>query len=603
MKKTVSLFLTMALLLCCFAAAGISANAAKKLEPGYYVVGSFNDWSLDRAYRMQSAVYDRDSDRAEYYLLKGLRMNEGDELKVTYSEDGVNRNAWYPDSGPQTNYVIQQDAYYDVALALPTDGTSGCWDWQLWVEPCDPPTDKPDPTEPEPVDHTKELWESGTMPTAADIEDAVNEQFNSHQWIGVDEITVYNAYRFNCTPAYIIDYGVEGYGYYCEVITEEYFGDYLFYSSSSYEPSIYADDRLYPLTKAYEAGILTQEMLAELVETDYSGGGDHDPNSCRILYVGKEVADGGSDSDDLSKLSPALIKEISDPTDVMIEVYIFLKDCPDKWRVDEIVSQKYTWSDEQEHLMYYRREMAATIGPYVQQFIDDNAELIYRVLCQIDSAEFIIAEVSKENVHKLAQLDIVQEMDTYGAYSEPVVYEPDIAGMLAEAANELYFDPRNTITPRDITVRDYYQFSETDIYAVCFTVRNLQYTADMLEEKIGDWLLVCSRPEPYLFVDNRLYGFKEAYDAGIMTDDMLGELGGSYFLNCKTPILTRYIKGDADGDGEVSVIDATVIQRYDANIAVTGAFYEALADVDGDSEVSIIDATLIQRYEAGLYVI
>ena len=249
--------------------------------------------------------------------------------------------------------------------------------------------------------------------------------------------------------------------------------------------------------------------------------------------------------------------------------------------------------------MYYRKEMSAIIGAYVQGFIDDNADLLYKVICQTDAAEFIIAEVSKDNVPKLAQLDIVQDMDTYGSYSTPTA----ITEMIAPAANELYYDPRHPITARDIDLRDYYQFRDSDAYAVHFYVRNLGYIAVMIEERIGDWLLECSHPEPFLFVNDHLYSFKEAYDAGLMTDDMLEELAGSSFKgDYVLPLLTRYIKGDADGDGDVNIIDATCVQRHEAGIAST-TFFKSLADVDSDSEVSIIDAALIQRSKAGLYTI
>ncbi|MBK6088176.1 dockerin type I repeat-containing protein [Ruminococcus difficilis] len=324
---------------------------------------------------------------------------------------------------------------------------------------------------------------------------------------------------------------------------------------------------------------------------------------CLVLIMlfscGAVAASAESNDDYLKKLTPALIQEINDPSEVMIGVYIFLKPCPDKQHVEEIISQKYTWTNQQEHLMYYRKEMSAIIGAYVQGFIDDNADLLYKVICQTDAAEFIIAEVSKDNVPKLAQLDIVQDMDTYGSYSTPTA----ITEMIAPAANEQYYDPRHTITARDIDLRDYYQFRDSDVYAVHFYVRNLCYYTVMIEERIGDWLLECSHPEPFLFVNDRLYGFKEAYDAGLMTDDMLEELAGSSFKgDYVLPLLTRYIKGDADGDGGVSIIDATCVQRHEAGIATT-SFFKPLADVDGDSEVNVIDATLIQRSKVGLYTI
>lgn len=324
---------------------------------------------------------------------------------------------------------------------------------------------------------------------------------------------------------------------------------------------------------------------------------------CLVLIMlfscGITAASAESNDDYLKKLTPALIQEINSPTDVMIQVCIFLRNCPEAQHVEEIISQKYTWTNQQEHLMYYRKEMSAIIGAYVQGFIDDNADLLYKVICQTDVAEFIIAEVSKENVPKLAQLDIVKDMDTYGSYSTPTA----LTEMIAPAANERYYDPRHSITARDIDLRDYHQFRDSDAYAVHFYVRNLGYIDVMIEERIGDWLLECSHPEPFLFVNDRLYGFKEAYDAGLMTDDMLEELAGSSFKgDYVLPLLTRYIKGDADGDGECTIIDATCVQRNEAGITTT-SFFKPLADVDGDSEVSIIDATLIQRSKAGLFTI
>ena len=56
-----------------------------------------------------------------------------------------------------------------------------------------------------------------------------------------------------------------------------------------------------------------------------------------------------------------------------------------------------------------------------------------------------------------------------------------------------------------------------------------------------------------------------------------------------------YMIGDADGDNEVSVLDATVIQRVIASLEVT-AYNETAADADGDGAVNVLDATAIQRH-------
>ena len=54
-----------------------------------------------------------------------------------------------------------------------------------------------------------------------------------------------------------------------------------------------------------------------------------------------------------------------------------------------------------------------------------------------------------------------------------------------------------------------------------------------------------------------------------------------------------YIRGDADGDGEVTIADVTVIQRVLVGLSVP-AFNEKAADIDGKG-LDITDATAIQR--------
>jgi hypothetical protein len=64
---------------------------------------------------------------------------------------------------------------------------------------------------------------------------------------------------------------------------------------------------------------------------------------------------------------------------------------------------------------------------------------------------------------------------------------------------------------------------------------------------------------------------------------------------------TSYILGDADGDGKVTILDATSIQRYLAGLSVSDTFNYAAACVSGE-KLSILDATYIQRYLASFEV-
>ncbi len=60
------------------------------------------------------------------------------------------------------------------------------------------------------------------------------------------------------------------------------------------------------------------------------------------------------------------------------------------------------------------------------------------------------------------------------------------------------------------------------------------------------------------------------------------------------------IIGDVDGDGEVTIHDATLLQYYLAELAEINDAQKFVADVDDDGEVTIHDATMIQYYLAEL---
>ena len=57
------------------------------------------------------------------------------------------------------------------------------------------------------------------------------------------------------------------------------------------------------------------------------------------------------------------------------------------------------------------------------------------------------------------------------------------------------------------------------------------------------------------------------------------------------------VYGDADGNGEIEVLDAALIQQFLAGYEVE--MNEAAADADGNGEVEVLDAALIQQFLAG----
>ena len=96
---------------------------------------------------------------------------------------------------------------------------------------------------------------------------------------------------------------------------------------------------------------------------------------------------------------------------------------------------------------------------------------------------------------------------------------------------------------------------------------------------------------------------RQAYEAltddqkALVTPETLEKL-----TDAETTLDNIVLLGDVDGDGEVTSVDATMIQRYLVSMRNLSDKQIKAADIDGDGEVTILDVTLIQRFLAGIIV-
>lgn len=72
----------------------------------------------------------------------------------------------------------------------------------------------------------------------------------------------------------------------------------------------------------------------------------------------------------------------------------------------------------------------------------------------------------------------------------------------------------------------------------------------------------------------------------------------SSVLSSTTNVNQQILLGDSDGDGKVSVKDATTVQKHVAKIITLSGSKLKSADSDEDGKVSVKDATVIQKYVA-----
>jgi len=128
--------------------------------------------------------------------------------------------------------------------------------------------------------------------------------------------------------------------------------------------------------------------------------------------------------------------------------------------------------------------------------------------------------------------------------------------------------------------------------------------ANTLSIGVDEWLSSGARS---IFVPQSDYGMSYLIGYDVEPTDLMAyyldtekdSIGGTFVIKA----LTSYTGaiGDVDGDGNMTIIDATYIQRYLAGLIELDARQINLADTDLDDSVTVIDCTRIQRILAGFH--
>ncbi len=107
----------------------------------------------------------------------------------------------------------------------------------------------------------------------------------------------------------------------------------------------------------------------------------------------------------------------------------------------------------------------------------------------------------------------------------------------------------------------------------------------------------CSQPDAkvYAYEYGEIKDLKAVYENSRLTFKVKN-FGVRFYVTTDADVVLP-LCGDIDGDGELSVYDATIIQRYEAGMTVKSDAEMILhADVNGDGATDIFDATYVQRY-------
>ena len=209
------------------------------------------------------------------------------------------------------------------------------------------------------------------------------------------------------------------------------------------------------------------------------------------------------------------------------------------------------------------------------------ANMSVAIVTQADYVDSYNGEVTEENIDELLSVAIMGA-EVYIDENSILDYNAD--GMIVQADfMRRAFEDVFGITP-DLTLSSHYDKSNDTILVMLEGFIEFDWKHPMNVEQTKDGIVVTS-------VGYEVWGVKSLT---ITFDENLKVAGFE---------ITRdvdFMAGDVNGDGVLSIIDATEIQKYLAGLVDFTDSEMAVADYNGDGVVSIIDATDIQKVLAGL---
>lgn len=140
--------------------------------------------------------------------------------------------------------------------------------------------------------------------------------------------------------------------------------------------------------------------------------------------------------------------------------------------------------------------------------------------------------------------------------------------------------------------------SKGETYAVviniCFTSENQVYSILPCETQAGSYAQISVSDNQSSYYTN---GKWQKIDS---STTIMGCKIGNATVKAYTNDIPDVLYGDADGNGSITILDSTLIQKYSAKMVTFTSEQIKISDIDGNEVVDVRDATAIQRIIAGL---
>ena len=231
----------------------------------------------------------------------------------------------------------------------------------------------------------------------------------------------------------------------------------------------------------------------------------------------------------------------------------------------------------------------------------DSDDIVFRDLATKPLSEFADQEAFSDDAYALLNTTVTSDMTVYACFYTKIkqvtlTVERPVVGTTVTITNDIQ-TPSPVLTAEEGAHYSFYTDADYQ-YSQWYTKDNDEYRPfEGAFEEGGTYYVDCLlAPDFGYWMDDDTVVTAN----GATVEEASGRMSLSVTLSAKA--VFPAILGDADGDGNVTVIDATWIQRYLADMKVPNAFNEAAADADADGDVSIIDATWIQRWLAEMTI-
>lgn len=325
----------------------------------------------------------------------------------------------------------------------------------------------------------------------------------------------------------------------------------------------------------------------------------------------------------MASITARLRDELDDTSTDTVQIIFYLYDYTSYWDMEvyNLVNEKYNlYEDDKEFFKFCDKEMSRMIMDYNYNFSKKITEgtnysvHVDKLLFFSQVKLYVVVEAQKDKVTQMAKdYSDVESMDLFDGNlpTDSVLYSPFQGAFEAWTYTNNRWLYEQDLDDIGFDYPPYYTYSDLYIHykdgedfhpdwALCQARYIVPEPEPVLEYRLGGaggrLITATSIQSPFVcgygvydVEENEYYGLEKLVDNYSKYEGLIDALAEKNIGD---------LLGDVNGDNNVDILDAAVIQKYAADKAEIGYEQKPIADVNGDYFVDVFDATGIQKYAA-----